>query len=459
METLRTAFKGDWLTAESPAFESAAFDGLWNQLRPTRLPQIIARVADDQDVILAVNYARRTGLKVVVRGGGHNWCCPSLRNGGMLIDLSRLTRVLSIDASRRIAVVEPIISNRDLIEALRPHGLAYPSGHCPTVKMSGYLLSGGMAWNHGVWGPGVGSVEAIDMVTADGALVTASREQQSELFWAARGAGPGFFAVALRYHLSLYRLPRAIASSAYYFRMSEVRGIAQWLGPLADRLPPSVELSLFMIAAPPELEEHGSKLCMVTASVFADTPEEAAAAAGPLEECPVMDRCLKRMFVAPTTFEQLFDASGALWPDQLRCKVDAMFSNAALADVIDAVADHFLEAPPKTVLMYAVFTGGSAPETPPDAAFSATGRLYGGPWTQWELDTPEEDARGMAWHDRCVEFLAPLMNAHYVSETDTVGHPEYVRKAYSAENLARLHELRKKYDPAGVFFGYHDGFA
>ncbi|HEY3115367.1 MAG TPA: FAD-dependent oxidoreductase, partial [Chloroflexota bacterium] len=312
METLRPAFKGDLLTAESPAFERAAFDGLWNQLRPSRVPQIIARVADDQDVILAVNYARENGLKVVVRGGGHNWCCPSLRSGGILIDLFRLTRVLSIDATRRIAVVEPIISNRDLIGALRPHGLAYPSGHCPTVKMSGYLLSGGMAWNHGVWGPGVGSVEAIDMVTADGALVTASREQQRELFWAARGAGPGFFAVALRYHLRLHPLPRAIASSGYYFRMGEVRRIAQWLGPLADRLPPSVELSLFMIAAPPELAEHGPKLCMVTATVFADTPEEAAAAAGPLEECPVMDRCLKRTFVEPTTFEQLFDASGAL---------------------------------------------------------------------------------------------------------------------------------------------------
>jgi FAD/FMN-containing dehydrogenase len=325
--------------------------------------------------------------------------------------------------------------------------------------MSGYLLSGGMSWNHGVWGPGVGSIEAIEMVTADGKLVTASRDENAELFWAARGAGPGFFAVALRYHLRLYHRPRAIASSSYTFPVEKVIKIAEWLGPLADELEPKVELSLFMIAAPDSLAEQfdlrGGKVCMVTATVFADSSEEAESALRPLEGCPYMGNCLSRSFAEPSTFEQLFDASGALWPAKLRARVDAMLSNVKLSDVVASVADHYVECPSKeTVLMYAVYTGGSAPATPPDAAFSMTGKLYGGPWTMWR--SPGEDASNIAWHTRCVELLLPLMHGHYISESDTVGHPEYVKSSYLGDSLSRIEELRRKYDPKGVFVGFQD---
>ncbi|MEZ0325050.1 MAG: FAD-binding oxidoreductase [Fimbriimonas sp.] len=449
-----STFKGEWFTADDPGFKAAAHGQLWNQLRPTRMPEIVARVVDDQDVIYAVNYAREHGLKVVVRGGGHNWCCPSLRDGGLLIDLSRMIRILSIDADARLAVVEPIVSNREIIAALKPYGLAYPTGHCPEVKMSGYLLSGGMSWNHGVWGPGVGSVEAIEMVTAEGKLITADREQNRDLFWAARGAGPGFCAICVRYHLRLYELPKTIACSLYYFPAEDIVSIADWLGPLADRLTPNVELSLWMVAAPDHLKEHG-KVSLVTATVFANSQEDAEEAVRPLEGAPMMDRCLSRSFACPSSFEEIFDASGALWPSGLRCNVDAMFSNASLSDVFESVREHYLSAPRRAVLMFAVYTGGSAPAPPSDAAFSVTGKLYGGPWTMW--DEPSEDAAGIAWHDRCVALLEPLMHAHYVSETDTAGHPEFIKKAYASDNLARIEQIRQQRDPDALFFDYREG--
>ena len=206
-------FKGRVLTPSDADFDSMVYGELWNLLRPSRKPDMVARVTDVDDVIAAVNYARENNMKVVVRGGGHNWAFPSLRNGGLMIDLTDLNKVISIDKENKRAVVEPIISNREMIAYLKPYGLAYPTGHCPTVKLSGYLLGGGMAWNHGVWGPGLGSIEAIELVTADGKLVTASKDENTDLFWAARGAGCGLFAVAVRYHLRLYDLPRAIAGS------------------------------------------------------------------------------------------------------------------------------------------------------------------------------------------------------------------------------------------------------
>ena len=97
-EPLEKKMKGQVLTASDADFEQVASD-LWNKYGATkRRPQLIVRVANEQDVVEAVKYARANKLKVTVRGGGHNWCNPSLRNGGMMIDLTNLNQVISIDA-------------------------------------------------------------------------------------------------------------------------------------------------------------------------------------------------------------------------------------------------------------------------------------------------------------------------------------------------------------------------
>ena len=255
LSALRKAIKGQVLTSTDSGFEATALD-VWNKYVPIkRLPQVIVRVADEQDVVEAVKATKANKLKVVVRGGGHNWCNPSLRNGGMLIDLTNLNKVVSIDAKAHKAVVQPIISNREIQAALNAQNLSYPSGHCPQVKLSGYLLCGGMSWNQGVWGTGAGSVEAVELVTANGELITADKDHNADYYWAARGAGPGFFGVATRYHLKLYDLPKAIVCSSYYYPISEVGSVARWLESIADKLAPNIELTLFMVSAPPELAE------------------------------------------------------------------------------------------------------------------------------------------------------------------------------------------------------------
>ena len=194
-EALRQVCRGAVIGAGEPEFAERVYGGLWNRLVPERAPQIVVCAADEQDVISSIQFAREKKLKVVVRGGGHNWCQPTLRNGGLLIDLKDLNKVISIDAGTRKAVVQPIISNREIQRVLNAEGLAYPSGHCPQVKLSGYLLGGGMSWNQGVWGYGNESVEAVELVTAEGKLITANERDHSDYFWAARGAGYGFFGV------------------------------------------------------------------------------------------------------------------------------------------------------------------------------------------------------------------------------------------------------------------------
>lgn len=457
---LQNSIKGQVLTASDSDFEKVALD-VWNKYGAnTRRPQLIVRVANEQDVVEAVKFAKDGKLKVTVRGGGHNWCNPSLRNGGMMIDLANLNKVVSIDVTSRKAVVQPIISNREIQRQLNAHNLSYPSGHCPPVKLSGYLLCGGMSWNQGVWGTGIGSVEAVELVTPAGELITANKDQNTDFYWAARGAGPGFFGVATRYHLKLYDLPKAIACSSYFYPISEVGTVAQWLESIAGKLPANIELSLFMLSAPPELAEKckadAGKVCVVAATIFADSMEEAQSSLKALDDCPTIAKCLSKTIAKPHNFEALFDASGALWPADHRNNVDAVFSNSRLADVCNAVADHFLKTPSATTLiMFAIYTGPNIPAPLPDAAFSMSARYYGGPWTMWTK--PEDDEANVRWHKRSVELLQPFVAGQYIGESDTVAYPQYVQESYTESKWIRLQELRKKYDPDGVFFNYFDG--
>lgn len=458
--SLRQNIEGQVLTPADPAFEQVALD-VWNKYGiAERRPQVIVRAADEKDVAAAVKYARANKLKVAVRGGGHNWCNPSLRNSGMMIDLANLNQVISVDAKAHKAVVQPFVSNREVQARLNAQNLSFPSGHCPPVKVSGYLLSGGMSWNQGVWGPGVGSVEAVELVTPQGEMITANKDRYTDYYWAARGAGPGFFGVITRYHLKLYDLPKAIASSSYYYPVGEVETLALWLESIAGKLPQNIELSLFMLTAPPELAEKSKadagKVCLVAATIFADSMEEARTSLKPLDDSPIIEKCLSKKVAKPDTFETLFDASGALWPADQRCQVEAAFSNAKLADLFHAVRDHFATTPsPTSLFMIAIFTGPNVPAPLPDAAFSMSARYYGGPWTMW--NRAEDDRANTEWHARCLELLKPFLAGYYISESDTVTYPHIVRDSYTETKWNRLRELRKKYDPEGVFFDYSEG--
>ena len=457
---LRKSIKGQVLTRTDTDFEKVAID-VWNQYGTSkRRPQLIVRVANEQDVVEAVKFAKASKLKVVVRGGGHNWCNPSLRDGGMMIDLTNLNKVISIDPKERKAVVQPIISNREIQHHLNAQNLSYPSGHCPPVKLSGYLLGGGMSWNQGVWGPGIGSVEAVELVTADGEMITANKDQNNDYYWAARGAGPGFFGVATRYHLKLYDLPKAIACSSCFYSIREVGTVAHWLESIASKLPPNIELSLFMLTAPPEIAEKckadAGKVCMVAATIFANSMEEAKSSLKPLDGCPIIEKCLLKTVANPHNFEALFDASGALWPADHRNQVEAIFSNAKLADVFNAMGGHFLKTPsPTSLIMFAIFTGPKIPAPLPDAAFSMSARYYGGPWTMWTK--AEDDEANTQWHRKCLELLKPFVAGYYIGESDTITYPYIVQESYTETKWKRLQELRKKYDPDGVFFNYSDG--
>src|SRR5262245_47769874 len=205
-ESLGRSTDGRFIWRGERGYEDARRGDMWNRRVPARYPEVIAQPRTAEDVIAAVRLARQRGLKIAIRSGGHSWAATFLRDGGMLIDLSAMNS-FSINVDARIATIQPGLRGTDLNRALHRHGLFFPTGHCRTVGLGGFLLQGGFGWNSRLWGPACVSIRGMEVVTAEGELVHASDQENAELFWAARGAGPGFFGIVTRFELALYPRP------------------------------------------------------------------------------------------------------------------------------------------------------------------------------------------------------------------------------------------------------------
>ncbi len=458
--TLRKIIRGEVLDQSIPAYESVLSGMLWNQLRADRRPDLIVRVSNEQDVVHTVRFAEAKGLRVVARGGGHSWCGLAVRNGGIVIDLELLKEV-KVEPEAMRARIQPCVSNRDLIGHLEPHGLAFPTGHCPQVKASGYLLSGGIGWNAGEWGHACHSIEAIDIVTAQGELVRSDISNHPDLFWAARGGGAGFPGVAVGYHLRLYPMPRAIFESTYYYQLEHIKELGDWAWSMAEQLPKWVEFTILLLSAPAEFASQcastSGKVCLIKASAFADDPVEATNALALLENFALRQECLSAQLNQATSFTNLFDASGAMWPEGLRSRAESLWSNALSGEMLLAASKHFVNCPsPATVMLVSLYPGWEqgVPDRP-DTAFSISAKAYAGLWTMWRNSA--DDAINNRWHDEMMSIFRPFTIGHYLGETDIVEDRSRTQACFASSNWKRLQKLRGELDPKGLFQGFDGG--
>jgi FAD/FMN-containing dehydrogenase len=457
VKELQSRIEGKVTTATEAGYENLRREIIWNQLTPMRYPQLVVQVATEHDVVEAVRFARTNGMKIAVRGGGHSWVGFSLRDGSLLIDLGRLNQI-STDREARMAVIQPAVTGRDLNRQLAAHGLAFPVGHCPTVPLSGFLLNGGLGWNFNGWRPACFSVEAANVVTADGNLVVANQEQHADLLWAIRGAGPGFFAVVTQYHLKLYPVPQAITTSNYYYPLQRIEEVGAWAASIARQLPREVELTIFCAPALPALAERcrssNGFVGILSATAFLDTHSEAAATLGLLESCPVSPDCLQKEVNQPTPLDALLDMGGMLWPERYRYLADTLWSDSPPAQQLATVREYFLRAPSSKSLAVCVFSTGAEGRAavPPDAAFSMTAGTLLLCYAIWER--PGDDAANAAWHRETIAALDPFAVGHYVGESDIVAEPARAERSFAHANWQRLQALRRQYDPDGLFHGH-----
>ena len=188
IETLRGQLRGQIILPGDPDYEEAR--RVYNAMIDKR-PAVIARCADVADVISAVNFGREQKLDVAVRGGSHNGPGFGVVDDGLVIDLSRMHGV-RVDPSNNTVRVEGGALWGDVDHATHPFGLAVPSGFLSTTGVGGLTLGGGIGYLTRHYGLTIDNLLSVDMVLADGRFVTASAEQNADLFWAVRGGGGNF---------------------------------------------------------------------------------------------------------------------------------------------------------------------------------------------------------------------------------------------------------------------------
>ena len=211
ISALKRSMNGELLTPDTAGYATAR--QLAN-LRYDRRPTLIARCRARRDVAAAVTFAREHGLEIAVRSGGHSIPGHSAGDDGMMIDLSQM-KTIRIDPDRRLARVQPGVTNGELVLATQEYGLSTTTGTCATVGMGGSTLGGGIGWLMGRFGATVDNVLAFEIVTAEGQLITASADEHPDLFWALRGGG-GNFGVVTEITYRLHQLGPVLGGVAIF---------------------------------------------------------------------------------------------------------------------------------------------------------------------------------------------------------------------------------------------------
>jgi FAD/FMN-containing dehydrogenase len=438
-------FDGPVYRVGEAGFEQACSDAVWNGFKPARCPAVVVVAERRDDIARAVRLARDEDLTVGVRSGGHSWGGNAVREGGLVLDLSRLDDI-EIDPAARRATIEPGVRGNALTAALAPHGLYYPGGHCPTVGVTGFTLGGGFGFNSRVIGPAAFSLRAIDVVLADGSEVHATDDVHSDILWAARGSGPGFFGVVSRLHLDVRPLPGVLAASVQIYPIDVYDELLPWYAHISGQVSPKVNPVLIAAAHSPVPHYQGTIL-MVANYVLADDMAQAAALLAPLESAPCIDRAVVRAPAHPSSIDDQYALLDQLYPSGHRYLTDNLWVRPleprlwpdakAIFETLPSDGSHVVLAP-------------WVPQTHPNAAFGLQTEMSFHVYAVY--DDPDQDELMLAWHaDALARIDAHSVGGGKVNDSNLFVRPMAVMRPDAAR---RLEELRRQYDPDGRFDGY-----
>ncbi|WP_304452790.1 FAD-binding oxidoreductase [Nocardiopsis sp. YSL2] len=232
-------------------------------------PQAVAYCVNASDVAHSLRFAQDHDLPVAVRSGGHSFGGYSTTEG-LVVDVSRLN---AVTVGENTADIGPGSQNVDVLNALAAHGMVLGGGGCPTVSSGGFLQGGGFGLLTRPLGMTCDSLVSAEVVLADGRIVTASAQENSDLFWALRGGGGGNFGVVTRFTVTPHagdQMATAILAFPYDQAVEVMDGTAQWLVEAPDNIGGGAYLNQ------PDASPGGPVQTSVMVSMYDGTPEELA---------------------------------------------------------------------------------------------------------------------------------------------------------------------------------------
>jgi FAD/FMN-containing dehydrogenase len=447
---MTTVFAGPLLTRDDPGFEDARVGRVFNARRPDRMPAAVLFAEREADVVAGVRLARERGWKVSVRSGGHSWAAWSVRDDALLIDLGRM-REMSYDAGSGVAAAQPAVKGGvEFAPFLAERGRTFTGGHCETVGLGGFLLQGGQGWNSRRWGWGCENVLGIDVVTADGELVHADAEENADLYWAARGSGPGFFGVITRFYLRTYRsVP--MWQDTWTFGLEELEPLLEWLHGVLPELDVVVEP---VVAATrlPDVPLHdgvarpAEPVLLLHTTLTASDAVAAERLLAPFDASPLAGRALGHVRGATTIVEENV-AMTLQNPEGYRYAADSQWTDAPASVLAPRLRRIYEELP--TEHSFSIWYGWAPTRPLPDMAFSLERNVYLATYAIWS--DPADDERHRDWVAGHHRGLAEVGDGVYLGDSDFTRRPD---RFMADANLARLEEIRAARDPEGLFVSY-----
>jgi FAD/FMN-containing dehydrogenase len=428
-------------------FEEARVDRVFNRRLTERQPAAVVRPTTEAEVVDAVRLAREHGWQVAVRSGGHSWAQWSVRSEALVIDLGDFHELEYDEATGTVRASPSTKGGAELAPYLAERGRFFPGGHCPTVGIGGFLLQGGQGWNARGWGWAAEYVEAVDAVTASGELVRADGQQNSDLFWAARGTGPGFPGVVTRFHLRTRPLPRHFAHTVQGFHLEDFDEVMTWLHDTHGTVDETVEI---VALTKTDLRVSPDPILLVTALAMADDADEAGQALAPFRKNPVLDRAIFVIDNEPTTAEAERARQHQDNPEGHRWAVDNAWLSGSAAEVVPAMRRAYTTLPNHQA--FTIWFSMAPLRELPDMAFSLQSEIYLASYVCWE--SPEDDERCVSWVEGAMADLEPVTVGQYLGDSDLSRRQV---RFMCDEAWGRFQEIRAARDPDGLFVGYLAG--
>ena len=418
---------------------------LYNAMIDKR-PALIARCADVDDVVSAVNFGREQGLDIAIRGGGHNGPGLGSVDDGLVIDLSGL-KTITVDPDSRTATIGGGCLLGDVDAATHEHGMATPGGIISTTGAGGLIPGGGIGHLTRKCGLSIDNILGAEIVLADGSVVTADESNNDDLYWAIRGGG-GNFGVITQLKMRLHPISTVVAGPMFW-ELDKTVDILKWYREFILNAPEDLN-GFFAFASVPPAPMFPEELHLqkVAAVVWCWTgPEEGAADA--LAEARSQPGLLMDG-VQPMPLPALQSAFDELYPpgDQWYWRAD--FVESIPDEAIEKHAEFGAKMPTWKCTMHLYPIDGAAHGVgPTDTAWAYRNANWGSVFAGVDSDPASVDAIG-AWSRDYHEALHPFSaGGAYVNMMMEEGQ-DRVEAAYG-ENYARLAQIKAKYDPDNVF--------
>ncbi|WP_369380203.1 FAD-binding oxidoreductase [Streptomyces sp. cg36] len=442
---LREDLSGEVFAPGDPGYDGArqVFNAMID-----RHPAVIAQCESEADVATAVRFGRALDLKIAVRGGGHSVSGQAVNDNGLVIDLRRMREVTVHPAARAVRI-QGGATMSDLDRATAPHGLATTGGRASTTGVGGFVLGGGSGWLDRAFGLAVDNLLGVDLVTADGTSVTATAEENPELFWALHGGG-GNFGVATSLTLRLHELP-AFSMALLLYRPDRGPEVTRVYRELIETGPPEASGGVIYLTGPPEefVPEHLVGELLAGALVTY---------AGPADE---LTKLAQPLLALPHEAEVLTDLP---YP-QMQCMLDDPpgmrnhWSAEYLTGLPDELVDVFCaraDSLPAPTVQHVLFPLGGAvadgPSAYPVPYRDAPWAVH--PFAIWA--DPADDERCAQWvRDVRADVRPWSTGAVYLNFIGEEGHDRVIAGLGEA-NYHRLAEVKRSYDPDNVFRYNHN---